>query len=95
MKFVKGETPCQPHCWFSGIYKIVVYSDHINGYGTGAPIYYAYFTPRGWKNWGNSVNFSADRVKNSSLTSLKAAKEACEKHANMFPDPTQSDKVSI
>ena len=59
--------------WLSGIYKIVYFHEHLdNRY---QPVYYAYYKPKGWKNWGNRVDAAVPFY-----GSLEAAVAACETH---------------
>jgi hypothetical protein len=87
MKFIKGSTPCQPNCWFSGIYKVVCYPAESYRPQT---IFYAYFKPHGWKSWGQSV-INATKT---DFISLEDALEACERHFKTYPaQPLMNNKI--
>lgn len=60
--------------WYSGIYKIQLYTESSLNYGKDA--YCAYYKPAGWKNWGNRVNPCVEFYH-----TLKEAMAACDEHA--------------
>ena len=66
--------------WISGIYKIVSYR---------AGEFHAYYMPDHYKNWGDHPEPETDNGKYGTCWStLKKAKEACERHArNHQPKP--------
>jgi hypothetical protein len=79
--------------WISGIYKVVRYR---------AGEYYAFYIPEGWKNWGNYVAQSDDKVAckghcgsarctgwHNAWPTLRQAQKACREHAkNHMPSDT-------
>lgn len=70
-------------CYVSGIYKCIEYGGN----------WLAYFKPFGWKNWGNSCERNS-KGNSVSYTSLKEAKEACERHLAKFgSNPEQNDRI--
>lgn len=80
-KWAKGSTPIQGECWFSGIYKVVLYRDCDAGYRVGntdGECFFAYYKPAGQKNWGDRVNKDMPQYK-----TLKLAKKACALHAEL------------
>ena len=68
--------------WISGIYKIVSYRPRS---------FHAYYIHEGLKNWGDHVETPPEKCRetgNGQWPTLKAAKAACERHAeNYEPKP--------
>ena len=85
MKFEKEIVNDYSKNWFSGRYKIVIYSGEKN--------YYAFFKPLTWKYWGNSCE--CNRVGGLKVyKTLALAKAACIKHFETFGDkPKPNDTI--
>lgn len=62
--------------WYSGIYKIRYYRDCAESYRLKCKrVFYAFFKPKGWKNWGNRVEPHVEGYR-----SFDEAVRACERH---------------
>lgn len=84
------DTKTTDHHWFSGIYKITKYNEILTGKYRRTAFYRAYFKPRGWKNWGNAVDRSVSPE--DGYATLEESQQACERHANRFPKPSENDR---
>lgn len=60
-------------CYICGIYKIV--PRYVREFGQ--VMFYAYYKPKGWKNWGMRVDKSRE-----SYPTLEEAERACEGHGD-------------
>lgn len=72
--------------WIAGIYKITKYESIAAGTYARTAFYRGYFKPTGWKNWGKAIDAEQHRT-------LTSAKRACQRHAEMFPGPSEYDRL--
>lgn len=76
--------------WFSGIYKISKFDEIVTGPYRRRAFYRAYFKPKSWTMWGQSVDRTV--TPDVGYATLEEAQEACRKHAERFPHPSENDR---